>query len=213
MYSLRQVPAAPPAVPLLPAAAPVPTVPNVKVDTSVLPAVPAVPVPGVPAVPAIPTVAPAAAPVAPVAPPTNLPTTSLATVPAIPPANLPAVPPVVAPAAPPAIPPAPPVAVPLTPPANPLAAAPTQTASEFVTVQWIETWIGGTSRTWLPHTITIHNEGLSNAPLPGKGEVGMGTLTGKPGVTRTFIKGAAQTLGPDWIGAVAAVGMGIAGIL
>ena len=132
-----------------------------------------------------------------------------------PPVNAPVAP--AAPVAPPAIPPAPPAAALLTPSTTPPAAIPVPThgLSVFVTVQWLETWIDGTSRTWLPHTITLHQEALTGAaPPPGKGEIGMGTLTGKVGVTQTIIEGGAATTRPKWqAGAVAAMGMGMAGLL
>ncbi|KAF2439797.1 hypothetical protein P171DRAFT_111651 [Karstenula rhodostoma CBS 690.94] len=111
---------------------------------------------------------------------------------------------------PPAIMPAPPAAVPPAP-----VAAPPNEPGVSITVQWVETWIGGTSRTWLPHTITLRNEALSEAaPPPGKGKIGMGTLTGRLGVTRTVIEGAAKTVGPEWkVGAMAVMGIGIAGMV
>ncbi|KAK7190411.1 hypothetical protein PSPO01_03386 [Paraphaeosphaeria sporulosa] len=137
--------------------------------------------------------------------------TSTAVAPAVPPAIVPGAAPAAPLAVPPAITPAPLASVPPAP-----VATPPDDSGVFVTVQWVETWIGGTSRTWLPHTITLRNEALSNAaPLPGKGSIGMGTLTGRLGVTKTIVKqGAAKTVGPEWkVGAMAALGMGIAGIV
>jgi hypothetical protein len=59
------------------------------------------------------------------------------------------------------------------------------TGDDFVTVQWIETHIG-TLCTWVPQTETFHFEAMSQAPLPGAGSIGMGTLTGKTGHTQTI---------------------------
>ncbi|KAF1943768.1 hypothetical protein EJ02DRAFT_121513 [Clathrospora elynae] len=85
----------------------------------------------------------------------------------------------------------------------------------FVTVQWIETTIGGTYSTWVPNTIIFDFKPYrTQAPLPGKGEIGMGTLTGKTGQTQTVMVGAAPTQGPGWVKGVAAVvGVGIAGMV
>lgn len=126
------------------------------------------------------------------------------------PANPPAIPPGIAPVAPLAVPPA----ITPAPPPAPVAVLPNESGVS-ITVQWIETWIDGTSRTWLPHTVTLRNEALSGAPPPpGKGRIGMGTLTGRLGVTRTVVQGAAQTVGPEWkVGAMAAMGIGIAGMV
>lgn len=42
----------------------------------------------------------------------------------------------------------------------------------------------------------------------------MGTITGRLGVTQTVIQGAAKTVGPEWrVGAMAAVGIGMAGLV
>ncbi|KAF3048563.1 hypothetical protein E8E11_003235 [Didymella keratinophila] len=86
-------------------------------------------------------------------------------------------------------------AVPLAPPAASLPPMPATTTvpgippqltgDDFVTVQWIETHIG-TLRTWVPQTETFHFEAMSQAPLPGVGSIGMGTLTGKTGQTQTI---------------------------
>jgi hypothetical protein len=55
---------------------------------------------------------------------------------------------------------------------------------------------------------------MSPAPRPGKGEVGMGTLTGELGVTQTIVMGAAASQAPRWVEGVAAVvGIGVVGAL
>ncbi len=84
----------------------------------------------------------------------------------------------------------------------------------FYTVIWAETFIGGTYSTWWPHTISLDfKPAQTHAPLPGVGEIGMGTLTGKTGVTRTIVVGAAPTHGAGWAtGLAAAVGVGLAGM-
>ncbi|KAJ6194814.1 hypothetical protein J3E72DRAFT_403556 [Bipolaris maydis] len=87
----------------------------------------------------------------------------------------------------------------------------------FVTVQWVETFIGGTYSTWWPHTISIDfKPQRSAAPAPGRGEIGMGTLTGKTGQTQTVVEvvAAAATQDSGWTKGIAAmVGVGIMGIL
>jgi hypothetical protein len=85
---------------------------------------------------------------------------------------------------------------------------------DFVTTQWVETWIGGTSQTWVPKTITFHFQAMMTyVPPPGKGEIGMGTLTGKTGKTQTVILGAAPSQAAEWKkGVAAAIGVGIAGM-
>lgn len=93
---------------------------------------------------------------------------------------------------------------------------PTQpvTGDDYVSVQWIETWIGGTSRTWLPHTFTFHFATRSPDPPPGKGQIGMGTIKGEAGHTKTIMIGAAPTQAVDWVKGVAAVaGAGIFGLM
>jgi hypothetical protein len=137
--------------------------------------------------------------------------TATASPPSVVPASSLTVPPVITPV----ITTATPAAIPLPPPAALPAAAPPNESGVSITVQWVETWIGGTSRTWLPHTITLHNQAaLETGPAPGKGQIGMGTITGRLGVTKTVIQGSAKTVGPEWkIGAMAAVGIGIAGIV
>ncbi|KAJ5024168.1 hypothetical protein PSV08DRAFT_378823 [Bipolaris maydis] len=87
----------------------------------------------------------------------------------------------------------------------------------FVTVQWVETFIGGTYSTWWPHTISIDfKPQRSAAPAPGRGEIGMGTLTGKTGQTQTVVEvvAAAATQDSGWTKGIAAMaGVGIMGIL
>lgn len=87
----------------------------------------------------------------------------------------------------------------------------------FVTVQWAETFIGGTYSTWLPHTVSLDfKPERSIPPAPGRGEIGMGTLTGETGQTQTvvIVQGAAPTYDPGWVRGVAAVvGVGIAGVV
>ncbi|XP_014553159.1 hypothetical protein COCVIDRAFT_29604 [Bipolaris victoriae FI3] len=87
----------------------------------------------------------------------------------------------------------------------------------FVTVQWVETFIGGTYSTWWPHTVSIDfKPQRSVAPAPGRGEIGMGTLTGKTGQTQTVVEvvaAAAPTQNPGWVRGVAAmVGLGVMGV-
>ncbi|KAH6875961.1 hypothetical protein BKA58DRAFT_437916 [Alternaria rosae] len=84
----------------------------------------------------------------------------------------------------------------------------------FYTVVWAETWIGGTYSTWWPYTISLDFKPVqTQAPLPGVGSIGMGTLTGKTGVTRTVVVNAAPTQGVGWAkGFAAAVGIGMAGM-
>jgi hypothetical protein len=79
----------------------------------------------------------------------------------------------------------------------------------------METWIGGTSQTWVPKTITFHFAAIETyVPPPGRGEIGMGTLTGKTGKTQTIIMGAAPSQTVQWRrGIAAAVGVGIAGMV
>ncbi|KAF2468774.1 uncharacterized protein BDR25DRAFT_315752 [Lindgomyces ingoldianus] len=82
-----------------------------------------------------------------------------------------------------------------------------------LTVQWVETVVNGV-KTWVPVTATFKFEAVpSQAPGPGKGIVGMGTLTGVVGVTKTVKEGAAPTTGPGWKGIGAALGMGLAGLV
>ncbi|EOA87332.1 uncharacterized protein SETTUDRAFT_179109 [Exserohilum turcica Et28A] len=87
----------------------------------------------------------------------------------------------------------------------------------FVTVQWGETFIGGTYSTWVPYTISLDfKPERTAAPIPGKGNIGMGTLTGETGQTQTVavVEGAAPTPVARWAKGVAAVvGVGIAGVI
>ena len=115
-----------------------------------------------------------------------------------------------APAAPgnPALNPAAPAVAPMntaTPPAN-------LAASLTLSVQWVETWIGGTSQTWVPQTLTFGGQGYTtHAPSPGKGQIGMGTLKGETGVTRLVVVGSAPAVCAGWIGALVGVGVGALG--
>ncbi|KAH7083670.1 hypothetical protein FB567DRAFT_550710 [Paraphoma chrysanthemicola] len=88
-------------------------------------------------------------------------------------------------------------------------------SGDFVTTQWMETWIGGTSQTWVPKTITFHFAPIEiYVPPPGRGSIGMGTLTGETGKTQTIIIGAAPSQAAQLIrGIAAAVGVGIAGMV
>ncbi|KAF2705825.1 hypothetical protein K504DRAFT_387033, partial [Pleomassaria siparia CBS 279.74] len=87
--------------------------------------------------------------------------------------------------------------------------------SERVTVQWVETWPVTTSRTWVPKTITVKfGHAQTPAAEPGKGSIGMGTLKGDVGKTRTVVMGAAATKGPEWyMGGVVAAGVGLLGMI
>ncbi|OCL12044.1 hypothetical protein AOQ84DRAFT_166785 [Glonium stellatum] len=98
---------------------------------------------------------------------------------------------------------APPTAAATADPANPnlelreivAGAAPTltQTAAPVVSTQWVETTIGGVV-TWVAHVYTQTFAAVpSQLPEPGKGEIGMGTLTGQVGVTKTVDAGAVET--------------------
>lgn len=86
-----------------------------------------------------------------------------------------------------------------------------------VTVQWLETVMGDppTSTSWVPHTITVSFADVpSQAPLPGKGHIGMGDLTGIPGETKTIAAGALPTRGAKLMRRVAiAAGVGLAGMI
>jgi hypothetical protein len=86
--------------------------------------------------------------------------------------------------------------------------------ADYTTVRWYESWVGGTYSTWFPTTITVHPAYLTPAPRPGKGEIGMGTLTGELGGTSTIVLGAAPSQAPGWAkGVAAAVGVGIVGMV
>ncbi|KAF2188951.1 hypothetical protein K469DRAFT_684222 [Zopfia rhizophila CBS 207.26] len=102
--------------------------------------------------------------------------------------------------------------IPSNPNANP--SGPAQAvAGESITVQWVETLIHG-SKTWVPVTATIRFEAVPlQAPQPGKGVVGMGTLTGEVGAVRTIEVGAAGTLGAGWKGMAVGLGVGAMGAL
>lgn len=147
---------------------------------------------------------------------------------AVAPADLPAVnPPAIEPrlspaaaAVPPddgAIPPVPPAAMP-----DALVSATTTepslsliTGDDFVTTQWVETHIGKATQ-WVPEIVTFHFESMSQAPLPGKGSIGMGTLTGEPGQTQTYwtVVTAAATHAVDSKPAIAAaVAVGVVGLV
>jgi hypothetical protein len=82
--------------------------------------------------------------------------------------------------------------------------------TDYTTVKWYESWVGGTYSTWFPTTITVHPAFLTPAPRPGKGEIGMGTLTGELGGTSL---GAAPSQAPGWKGIAAAAGVGIVGMV
>lgn len=111
-----------------------------------------------------------------------------------------------------AVPQAPPAAIPDFPylPTTIMPPLPTLTGDDFVTVQWVGTHIGPLE-TWIPKTITFHFEPMSQAPLPGVGSIGMGTVTGRTGQTQTVwtVVGAAPTyavVSKQTLAAVVAVG-------
>jgi hypothetical protein len=108
-----------------------------------------------------------------------------------------------------------PVAPSITPTTITTLATPTLTGAGYYSVKWVETWIGGTSQTWVPQTLLFHFEPMSPGPQPGEGVIGMGTLTGKPGQTKTFyMLAAAPTPTAVWLrGVVAAVGAGAVGMV
>lgn len=85
------------------------------------------------------------------------------------------------------VPPAPPAASLPPVPATTIAPGvpPQLTGDDFVTVQWTETHIG-TLRTWVPQIETFHFEAMSQAPVPGVGSIGMGTLTEMSGQRQTI---------------------------
>lgn len=167
----------------------------------------------------MPGLAPIAAPPADiVAPAVNPPVPGTAAPPAaVPPVGDPlAAPAAVMPPANQAVPPAPPAAVPGSLlPTTTMPRPPLVTGDDFITVQWIETHIGNI-RTWIPKTETFHFESMSQAPLPGVGGIGMGTLTGKTGQTQTIymVVGAAPTAEINLRkGIAAAMAVGIAGLV
>lgn len=109
-----------------------------------------------------------------------------------------------------------------TPLATPTTAAsvPAGVAFDSITVQWVETWLGGTSQTWVPKTITFHFPAyVTQAAQPGMGEVGLGSLTGRTGFTKTVVVGgaaratAASEVGKAWAVAAVGAGVGLIGVL
>lgn len=68
------------------------------------------------------------------------------------------------------------------------------------------------TKTWVPVTITVKFEAVPDqAPQPGIGQIGMGTLTGQPGVTKMVQVGAAPTRGAEvFKGFMVAAGVGLA---
>ena len=78
-------------------------------------------------------------------------------------------------------------------------------------MQWVETWPVSTSRTWVPKTLTIHfDHAQTLAPEPGKGVIGLGTIVGELGVTKTVVLGAAPTRTVQWArGAMVVAGLGL----
>ncbi|KAF2004195.1 hypothetical protein P154DRAFT_50751 [Amniculicola lignicola CBS 123094] len=103
---------------------------------------------------------------------------------------------------------------PVTSPLIPAAPLDSGVGGISVTVQWVETHIGS-STTWVPVTVTFKFAAVpSQGPLPGKGVIGMGSLTGEAGAVRTIAVGGAEGYGAGraWKGAVAVagfVGMGM----
>ncbi|KAI8932135.1 hypothetical protein NX059_011018 [Plenodomus lindquistii] len=85
---------------------------------------------------------------------------------------------------------------------------------DYATVHWVETTIGGTYSTWVPVTNTVHFESRTPGPPPGRGEIGLGTIKGEAGKTKTIYAGAAPTQAAVWMrGVAAAVGVGVVGIV
>jgi len=164
---------------------------------------------------AIPAAEPAPAlPVDPALPVPALPAPVAIPVPAVDPVVNPIPPPALAPPVNAIAPAAPPINVAGTAGADVTRSAKPFSNVPFYTVVWAETWIGGTYSTWWPYTISLDFKPVqTNAPLLGVGSIGMGTLTGKTGVTRTIVVNAAPTQGVGWAkGLAAAVGVGIAGM-
>ncbi|KAF2999717.1 hypothetical protein E8E13_003592 [Curvularia kusanoi] len=93
---------------------------------------------------------------------------------------------------------------------------PLLTGDDFVTVQWVETHIGSITQ-WVPETVSYLFEPMSQAPLPGEGSIGMGTLTEKAGQTQTYwtvVTAAAATPAVDSKPAIAAaVAVGVVGLV
>ena len=82
-----------------------------------------------------------------------------------------------------------------------------------VTTQWIETTIGSLV-TWVPHVYTQTFAGTpGQLPEPGNGEVGMGTLTGQVGVTKTVDAGAVETARDMWKKGAIAAGAVVVGLV
>lgn len=65
----------------------------------------------------------------------------------------------------------------------------------------------------MPKTFTINfDTSPSKAPEPGKGIIGLGTLTGETGKTRTIVLGAAPTGGVGrWRAGMVAAGVAVVG--
>lgn len=94
------------------------------------------------------------------------------------------------------------------------AATLTQTAAPDVTTQWVEATIGSVV-TWVPHVYTQTFAATpGQLPEPGEGEVGMGTLTGQVGVTKTVNAGAVETArGMMWKNGAIAAGAMVVGLV
>ncbi|KAF2011268.1 hypothetical protein BU24DRAFT_495485 [Aaosphaeria arxii CBS 175.79] len=158
------------------------------------PNTPPEPPPGVPAVPN-PNILPAPVPIPPVPVPAPAP-------------GAPGAPPLVAPkpAVPGGVAPAP-------------APAPTIRTDEYsTTVQWVESHIGTTATTWYPQTVVMLFKATpGQGAAPGSGAIGMGTLTGEVGRTKTVVAGSAATAEVKvWgkaVGVLAGVGLGVVGLL
>jgi hypothetical protein len=54
---------------------------------------------------------------------------------------------------------------------------------------------------------------VTEAPKPGRGEIGMGTIEGEIGVTRTVFMGGAPNTNWARMGGVVGIGMGAVGLL
>ncbi|KAH7138876.1 hypothetical protein B0J11DRAFT_574821 [Dendryphion nanum] len=77
------------------------------------------------------------------------------------------------------------------------------------TILWVETWIDKTFQTWVPKTVVVSFAAVPRpAALPGVGSVGMGSITGLTGVTKTVI--AAAPARPTGWGVGVGVGLGVA---
>jgi hypothetical protein len=85
---------------------------------------------------------------------------------------------------------------------------------DYTTTKWYESWVDGTYSTWFPTVITVIHKEPSPPPLPGKGEIGMGSITGITGQTQTVEVGAAPSQTAAWMkGVAAAAGVGLAGMV